>query len=201
MFLPTNFGYGLVNLQNLSIPLNKVRVLPNSICEMKSLRHLNARFNAIHGLPRGIGRLTHLEILNMSSNFNNLTELPESISNLINLRELDLSNNQIRVLPDTIYQLKNLIELNLDQNPIVVPPIEIVNQGVEPIQDYMMKKRLDMIKAEHERISAEESTEAEAGWIQWGSLVLSRAYNGVSKTVSEYIAGNASDDPFLQEQR
>ncbi|KAL0336090.1 UNVERIFIED_CONTAM: Plant intracellular Ras-group-related LRR protein 1 [Sesamum radiatum] len=200
MFLPTNIGYGLVNLQKLSIHLNKLRAFPNSICEMKSLRNLDAHFNAIHSLPHAIGRLTNLEVLNVSSNFSDLTEVPETIGDLVNLRELDLSNNQIRVLPETIYQLQNLTKLNVDQNPLVIPPIEIVNKGVETIKEYMMKRRLDMLESEQQQDSVEENREAETGWMAWGTSVLHNVYSGVSHTVAGYVEKNAPKDPFLDQQ-
>ncbi|KAK4402732.1 Plant intracellular Ras-group-related LRR protein 9 [Sesamum angolense] len=159
MFLPTNIGYGLVNLQKLSIHLNKLRAFPNSICEMKSLRNLDAHFNAIHSLPHALGRLTNLEVLNVSSNFSDLTE-----------------------------------------NPLVIPPIEIVNKGVETIKEYMMKRRLDMLEAEQQRDSVEENREAETGWMAWGTSVLHNVYSGVSHTVAGYVEKNAPKDPFLDQQ-
>ncbi|KAL7093767.1 hypothetical protein ACP275_11G060300 [Erythranthe tilingii] len=197
MFLPKTFGYGLVNLENLFLQLNKLRALPNSICEMKSLKKLDAHFNAIHGLPHAIGRLVNLEILNMSSNFSDLTEVPDTIGDLVNLRELDLSNNQIRALPETVYLLQRLDKLVLDQNPLVIPPIEIANKGVEAVKEYMLKRRLDILEAEQKQsLLLAEKGEADAGWVAWGTSML---YN-VSNTVGGYVGGNASKDPFLDQQ-
>ncbi|KAI3995277.1 hypothetical protein MKX01_032079, partial [Papaver californicum] len=68
---------------------------------MKSLRHLDAHFNEIRGLAHAVGLLTNLEILNVSSNFSDFTELPVTFGELINLKEIDISNNQIYDLPDT----------------------------------------------------------------------------------------------------
>lgn len=200
MFLPTNIGYGLVNLQKLSIPFNKLRAFPNSICEMKSLRHLDAHFNAIHGLPSTIGRLTNLEILNASSNFSDITEVPETIGDLTNLIELDLSNNQIRALPESIYQLQKLTKLVVDQNPLVIPPLEIVNNGLKAIMEYMMKRRLDMLEAEQQRSLLEQNSKTETGLIAWGTSTLGNVYTGVSRSVSGYLEGNAPRDPFLDQQ-
>lgn len=191
MFLPKNIGYGLVNLQTLSVHLNKLKAFPNSICEMKSLKNLDAHFNSIHSLPHSIGRLTNLEVLNVSSNFTDLVEVPESIGNLINLRELDVSNNQIRVIPDTIYQLEHLTKLNLEQNPLVIPPIDVVNRGLQAIKEYMMKGRLDLLEAEQQRsLSAKNEAAAETGWMAWGSSMFHNVYSG----------GNTQTDPFWDQQ-
>ncbi|KAL5183213.1 Plant intracellular Ras-group-related LRR protein 1 [Glycine soja] len=46
-YLPTNIGYELLNLQKLMIQLNKIGSLPSSVCEMKSLRYLDAHFNEL----------------------------------------------------------------------------------------------------------------------------------------------------------
>ncbi|KAJ6306083.1 hypothetical protein OIU78_021417 [Salix suchowensis] len=88
--LPINIGYGLVNLERLSIQLNKICLLPPFIYEMKSLRFLDVHFNEPRGLPQAIGRLTNIDVLNLSSNFSDLEELPEEIGDLMNLKELDL---------------------------------------------------------------------------------------------------------------
>ncbi|THG23464.1 hypothetical protein TEA_020369 [Camellia sinensis var. sinensis] len=136
-YLPTNIGYELVNLRRLSVQLNKIRSLPTSIGEMRSLCVLDVHFNELRVLPLAIGRLTNLEILNLSSNFTDLTELPETIGDLTNLKELDLSNNQIQALPDTFGRLDNLTKLNLESNPLVIPPKEVVNLGVEAVKVFM----------------------------------------------------------------
>ena len=47
-----------------------------------------------------------------------LTELPEEIWQLTNLRILDLNNNHLKSLPSKIFQLTNLTELYLYVNPL-----------------------------------------------------------------------------------
>lgn len=191
MFLPKNIGYGLVNLEKLCLHLNKLKTFPNSICEMKSLKILDAHFNSLHSLPHAIGKLTELEVLNVSSNFTDLVEIPDSIGDLLNLRELDVSNNQIRVFPDTIYQLEHLTKLNLDQNPLVIPPIDVVDRGLQAIKEYMVKRRLDILEAEREQnLSANNEASSEMGWMAWGSSMLQNVYSG----------GNTRTDPFLDQQ-
>lgn len=200
--LPTNIGYGLFNLERLLIHLNRIRCLPPSICEMRSLRYLDVHFNELRGLPQAIGRLTNLEVLNLSSNFSDLTELPETFGDLTNLRELDLSNNQIRALPATFGELNNLIKLNLDQNPLEIPPMEIVNKGVEAVKDFMAKRWLDIKAEEQNRIVLEvNKQQAQPGWLQWGTSMLNNLVSGVSQRVGGYVGtGKASTDPWLEQQ-
>lgn len=196
-YLPTNIGYELVNLEKLSIQLNKIRSLPTSVCEMRSLRYLDAHFNELRGLPAAIGRLTNLEIINLSSNFSDMTELPETFGDLTNLKELDLSNNQIHALPNTFGRLDNLTKLNLDQNPLVIPPAEIVSEGVEAVKLYMAKRWLEMLVEEEKKSMLEVQEQAETGWLTRSTSWLKNTISGVS----EYLGSpKAPKDPYLDQQ-
>ncbi|XP_059657974.1 plant intracellular Ras-group-related LRR protein 1-like [Cornus florida] len=201
-FLPTNIGYELVNLRRLSISLNKIRSLPTSIGEMSLLRLLDVHFNELRGLPHSIGRLTNLEILNLSSNFSDLTELPDTITDLTNLKELDLSNNQIHALPDTFSRLDNLTKLNLEQNPVVVPPVEVVKEGVEAIKVFMANRWLDILAEEEEKSMHEGNEQTQTGWLTRSTSWLNNVVTGVSGSVSGYLGGSpkSSADPYLNQQ-
>lgn len=201
--LPGNIGFGLSNLERLSMSLNKIRLLPSSICEMRSLSYLDAHFNELRGLPHAIGKLTSLETLNLSSNFSDMTDLPDSFGDLVSLKELDLSNNQIRSLPDSFFRLENLTKLNLEQNPLVVPPLGIALEGAHAVRGFMKKRWEDMIAEEQERSALEASRQqaAQGGWIGWGTSMLSGLVTGVSQSVSGYLhGGSSSRDPYLDQQ-
>lgn len=208
-YLPTNLGYGLVNLVRLFVQYNKLRYLPSSVCEMKSLRYLDAHFNELRGLPYAIGRLTSLEVLNLGSNFSDLKELPETFGDLMNLKELDLSNNQIHALPNTFGRLENLTKLNLDQNPITIPPMEVVKDGAQAVKEYMVKRWLDILVEEEQRSKAEEDKQAQTGWLKRSTSLLTRSTSvlkdvasTVSESVTDYLAGGKRSprDPFLDQQ-
>ncbi|WJX33109.1 Plant intracellular Ras-group-related LRR protein 1 [Trifolium repens] len=204
-YLPTNIGYELPNLKKLLIHLNKIRSLPLSICELKSLRYLDAHFNELHGLPNAIGRLTNLEILNLGSNFADLKELPETFGELTNLRELDLSNNQIHALPDTFGCLDNLTKLNLEQNPLELPPMEIVNQGVQAIKTFMIKRWIDMLQEEERKHNVEMQEHVEGGWLTRSTSWLKNATGNVigyigTTTASPMSPKSPRDDAYLNQQ-
>lgn len=203
-YLPTNLGYELVNLQMLSVQLNKIASLPTSIGEMGSLKLLDAHFNELCGLPESIGKLTNLETLNLSSNFADLKELPDSIGELTNLNEVDLSNNQIHALPDTFGRLDKLTKLNLEQNPLVIPPMDIVNQGVEAVKTYMAKRWFDILVEEERKSMVNVNEEAaQTGWLTRSTSWLKTYASGVSGNVSEYLGSPraAPRDPYLDELR
>ncbi|XP_071731712.1 plant intracellular Ras-group-related LRR protein 9-like [Rutidosis leptorrhynchoides] len=165
-YLPANIGYELKSLTKLLMPLNKLRSLPTSIGEMISLQILDLHFNELKGLPATIGKLTKLEILNLGSNFNDLTALPDSIGDLTSLTDLDICNNQIQELPITFGRLANLTRLVVDHNPLMVPPPEVVEEGVDAVKVYMSKKLYDLIVEEEKRMIWEREEQAHAGWFE-----------------------------------
>jgi Leucine-rich repeat (LRR) protein len=78
-------------------------------------------------LPESIGELTQLKDLILTGN--HLTKLPESFGNLVNLRGLYLEhnhsvpNNQLIELPETVCQLKQLTVLSIANNQLKsLPP-------------------------------------------------------------------------------
>ena len=67
--------------------------------------------------------ILNLKELNLSGN--QITSLPESIGNLNNLRWLSLVNNQLTCLPENIGKLSNLKELHLEDNRLTSLPKNI----------------------------------------------------------------------------
>lgn len=196
-YLPTNIGFELVKVEKLLIHLNKIRSLPTSIGEMRSLRYLDAHFNELNGLPNSFGLLTNLEYVNLSSNFSDLQDLPASFGDLISLQELDLSNNQIHSLPDAFGTLVNLTKLNLDQNPLVVPPEEVVKQGVGAVKMYMGKRWVSMLEEEEKMANMKD--EMDQTNTDWLTRTTSKLKTYVTE-VSEYLGSNSPRDPYLDQQ-
>ncbi|KAL9239630.1 hypothetical protein vseg_013934 [Gypsophila vaccaria] len=197
-YLPTKIGCELVNLKKLLVQYNKIRSLPTSVGEMKSLELLDVHFNELRGLPLTIGKLTNLLTLNLSGNFSDLKELPDTFGELINLEELDLSNNQIHALPYSFCKLEKLRKLNLDQNPIVVPPLDVVNNGVTAVRVFMAKQWAAFLREEDERSRRGTEDVGETGWLKRSVSKL----NDVVSTVSEYLGSPRSPhDPCLDQER
>lgn len=148
--------------------------------------------NEIHGIPNSIGRLTKLEVLNLSSNFNNLMGVPDTITDLTNLRELDLSNNQIQAIPDSFYRLRKLEKLNLDQNPLEIPSQEVATQGAEVVREFMRKRWGDIMAEQQQRIGVEAERHGdENGWVYWGTSMVTNLVSGVTHTIG--FGGATSD--------
>ncbi|MEA5476170.1 COR domain-containing protein, partial [Pseudanabaena galeata UHCC 0370] len=76
---------------------------------------------------------------------NQITQIPDAISNLANLTQLDLSYNQITQIPDAISNLAKLKYLDLRGNPISIPrdllapPAGDHRPAARPILDYYFR--------------------------------------------------------------
>ncbi|OAY85758.1 plant intracellular Ras-group-related LRR protein 1 [Ananas comosus] len=135
--LPDTMGFELTNLKKLSVNSNKLAFLPYSTSHMTALRVLDARLNCLHSLPDGLENLVRLETLNVSQNFQFLQSLPYAIGLLISLVDLDISYNRISVLPNSMGCLCKLRKLQAEGNPLVCPPMEVVEQSVEAVREYL----------------------------------------------------------------
>lgn len=78
-----------------------------------------------------------MQVLNVSQNFQYLQSLPFSIGLLVSLVDLDVSYNRIRSLPDSLGCLKKLEKLSVQGNPLVSPPMEIVDQSLDAVKEYL----------------------------------------------------------------
>ena len=151
----------LQNLSKLDLSFNQLRNIPHSISRLQNLSSLDLSSNQLSELSDSISCLQNLSSLDLSSNqlselsdsifllqnlsslnlsYNQLSELSTSISLLQNLSKLSLLSNQLSEIPDAICLLQNLSFLNLDGNPLINPPIEIRQRGIDAIREYFRDK-------------------------------------------------------------
>lgn len=103
-------------LRSLNLSSNFLDKFPPFLCDLESLVDIDVSFNSIASLPDDIGRLRNLEKFVMTNN--RLTNgLPSSLSNLVNVRELDLKYNGLSSI-DVISEMPKLEILSADHNMI-----------------------------------------------------------------------------------
>jgi len=85
-----------------------------------AVEKLDLSNKGITELPNEIGLLTNLKLLDLS--YNEIEEIPESICNLKNLEAVYLLRNNVSKLPAEIGQLGKLKKLDISYNPIVKLP-------------------------------------------------------------------------------
>jgi len=77
-------------------------------------------------LPTELWSLRNLEVLKLGIEYlgikNQLTQIPQEISNLTQLQTLDLSSNQLMTLPDSLIQLPKLHSLSVVDNQLMTLP-------------------------------------------------------------------------------
>ena len=143
--------------------------LPESIGNIASLIGLQLQYTAIQSLPDSIGRLSNLEALGIYSSANEMpwdyskyqypdyyqdeatekrspfTGLPDTASQLVSLKFLNVSNSELISLPDYLGNLPNLERIELmDCNIKTIPP---------SIQRLVDNGELTLIKNERESFS------------------------------------------------
>lgn len=140
----------------LNISNKSISVLPESICNLTTLKDLNLNFNNLKKLPNLIWELKSL--VSLKAIDNNLEFLPESIKNLENLEFLDLRFNQLKEIPGSIGDLKRLKWISLSCNNLTSIPLSTGSEierrrarimediKLNPHRKYRGKQRLRKIK-------------------------------------------------------
>ena len=90
-----------------------VRALPDSIGQCVALQTLLLQDTGLRTLPESVGALTNLRILDLHSDYANLTSLPDAIGLLTALQTLDLRGLRLKALPSTLGDLHSLTRLDL----------------------------------------------------------------------------------------
>ncbi|KAL1847558.1 hypothetical protein Plec18170_008454 [Paecilomyces lecythidis] len=128
-------------LTELIAPKNKLqgRLVPASVTRLESLQVLNVVSNALQRLSDGdtlelpslqtialdVNRITVLPnmstwkaLLTLSAEENRIAALPEGFVELQNLKNVDLTGNDIRLLDDRIGLMENLFTFRIANNPL-----------------------------------------------------------------------------------
>jgi hypothetical protein len=119
--IPEEVFEKLHNLENLTLSNNKLQQLPDSLCSMFHLKHLDIKDNQITHLPARIGRLaTNLTRIEMTNN--KLEYLPTSFAALQKIERIDLTFNCIKTLPENLDLMMHLKVVKVNNNNLIRLP-------------------------------------------------------------------------------
>jgi Leucine-rich repeat (LRR) protein len=122
--LPDSIG-DLRHLRELELHYNSLTTLPDSFGNLQLLEKLFLPNNRIEFLPESFGELKSLKIMYIYQN--KLGDLPKSFGNLQSLEELDCRDNKFTEIPECVYRLNSLKDLSMQENNINNISNNIVN--------------------------------------------------------------------------
>lgn len=118
-----------VSGRTLDMSGNGLTKVPGSVFDEKDVVHLNLSNNNLVGsLQAEVRFLVNLRTLDLSDN--NFTGVPAEIGQLSKLEVLDLSNNPLTGLPYEIGNLKNLKVLDLRGTQYATHDLEIIRKSL-----------------------------------------------------------------------
>lgn len=142
----------LQKLKVLDLSRNELKTIPEALTKLPQLVTVNLSFNQLNSVPDFI-QTTKLSTLNLSNN--RLTVFPGICNNsLVNLSELQLSNNALEEIPSTISLLTALKNFDVSHNKIKSIPAELVECGKlkeinfkdNPISDHRLLKLINQCR-------------------------------------------------------
>jgi len=113
-FFPANFG-SENKIYDLRLDRNQLSSLPEDL-KLTHLKIFTMSHNSLEKIPENLTGLDSLDELNIS--YNKITEIKPSFGSLKNLRVLNASNNMIKTMPENISSLNKLEFLDLKNNQL-----------------------------------------------------------------------------------
>ncbi|MDP8228543.1 MAG: leucine-rich repeat domain-containing protein, partial [Candidatus Electryoneaceae bacterium] len=113
------------NVEFFNFYEQNITTIPENIGGFPSLHKLGVQGIKFAEFPSEIISLTGLDYLDMINC--GIKKLPENFGDLINIKELYLSDNQLSELPESISKLNSFKYINLDRNKFTEIPAPLSN--------------------------------------------------------------------------
>ena len=120
----------LKKLETLNVSANCLSMFPDSFVNFKALKTVNLSGNKLTSFPLFLCQLTQVNFVDLSSN--QITSIPVGIE-VISAVEINLNRNQISVIPESVSQCQSLKVLRLEENCISlvgVPPTVLRDSNI-----------------------------------------------------------------------
>ena len=181
-------------LESINLAKNQIKdVYEDTFVDLTNLKSLDLRENLIKSF-RSFPKSARLETVQISFNQitdlgsfsnatsivtfdlknNKLTELPDEIFVLKNMKILDLSNNDLQSLPPELGLMKNLGKLQIEGNPLRTIRMSIRQGGSEAIKKYLASRITE------EDIANKKNNDAKSNLIQ-------EEFHGKATNVSKMV--------------
>ncbi|MBS9463378.1 DUF5018 domain-containing protein [Flagellimonas sp. 389] len=125
--VPAEIG-NLTKLRTLDLQRTSLENVPTSIGDLKNLTRLDLGYNSLIAIPSEIGGLTKIEELYLSNN--DLATISSELGKLTTLKKLSLFDNDLASLPRSMGNLTNLVSLFIQNNQITTIPKEICELNI-----------------------------------------------------------------------
>ena len=188
---------GRVGMIEPRIHTNKLTSLPPELENLKKLRTLDLSCNPFEEIPEVVMRLYNLESLTLLpfSRRLRIKVIPQTIIQLVNLKEfclmggeireipkkmfrlpaltiLNLSGNKIKHIPEEILESKSLEQIYVTSNPIENIPLKIVEKGIDSIRAFFLSQKLSHYQ-DNNPLQVERSIEFPPEYWTAGNSILS----------------------------
>jgi len=132
--LPLDFSR-LINIEQLYLTHNRLKYLPD-ISGCLNLKEVSLANNQLTEVPKGLPKT--ISILKLSDN--KIKKLGDEVLSVTKLERLDLTNNDLTQISPYISNMPNLKVLNLEGNPIKSIRRDIINRGSAAVLKYLQTR-------------------------------------------------------------
>lgn len=134
----------LPNLKIIISSRNHYGELPASICKIKTLEKLFLHYSGLTVIPKCIAESPNLSSFGIAYGKNNVDTIASILSNSLTLDSLYLAGLNLTKLPDRVSDIKNLKYIDLFENNIKTLPCSLANRGISiDIEENRNYKRPD----------------------------------------------------------
>lgn len=117
--IPNTLFINLSDLLFLDLSNNNLETLPPQTRRLANLQTLILNDNPLGQYQlRQLPSLINIENLQLRNTQRNLNNFPTNLEALVNLTDVDLSQNSLPKIPDALYSLPSLKRLNCSENEI-----------------------------------------------------------------------------------